>query len=109
MTSTKVIHRTESANGKSFEYHVLGLDDSDFFDSLVSFFKKYYDAEVENFTDGIATRSWQLRSNGEYFMIEHHDDIGNWFYSCDPSGDSDLMKVMAADLEARLKDIPYEQ
>lgn len=106
--SSKVIHRNESKDGKPVEYYVLGLDDSEFFDSLVSFFKKYYGAEVENQTDGISTRSWQLRSKGEYFILEHHDDIGNWFYSCEPAGDSPLMQTMAADLEERLKDVPYE-
>jgi len=77
--SNKVIHRNVPSDGKPVEYHVLGLEDSEFFDSLVSFFKKYYDA-----------------------------DIGNWFYSCEPSGDSQLMAEVAADLEERLKDAPYE-
>jgi hypothetical protein len=108
MMSNKVIHRNESVGGKPVEYHVLGLEDSDFFDSLISFFKKYYAAEVANQTDGISTRSWQLRSKSEYFMLEHHEDIGNWFYSCEPSGDSELMREMAADWEKRLKDAPYE-
>lgn len=108
MMSSKVIRRDVSKSGSLVEYHILGLDDSDFFDSLVSFFMKYYGAEVETKTDGISTRSWQLRSQGEYFMLEHHDDIGNWFYSCEPLGDSQLMQAMAADLEERLKDIPYD-
>jgi hypothetical protein len=108
MMSNKVIHRNVPSDGKPVEYHVLGLEDSEFFDSLVSFFKKYYDAEVTTNTDGISTRSWQLRSKGEYFMLEHHEDIGNWFYSCEPSGDSQLMAEIASDLEERLKDAPYE-
>ncbi|AJQ92696.1 hypothetical Protein YC6258_00646 [Gynuella sunshinyii YC6258] len=41
-------------------------------------------------------------------MLEHHEDIGNWFYSCEPSGDSQLMSEIASDLEERLKDTPYE-
>lgn len=107
MISSKVIHRKESENGKPVEYYVLGVDDSEFFDSLVEFFKKNYEAEVEVQTDGISTRSYQLRSRGEYFMLEHSDDVGNWFYSCEPAGDSLLMQSIAADLEDRLKDVPY--
>lgn len=107
MKNTKVINKQPSTNGNFIEYHLLGLDDSDFFDSLVSFFRKNYHAEVETFTDGISTRTWQLRVNNEYIKLEHHDDIDNWFYSCEPSGDSILMHEIAADLEERLKNIPY--
>lgn len=103
----KVIHRDASNANQPVKYHVLGLDDWNFFDSLVSFFEKYYEAVVEKEDDGIHTRSWQLRAKGEYFMLEHNEDLGNWFYSCDEKGDSALMRAMADDLEHRLKDIPY--
>lgn len=104
----KVIHRDASKANQPVEYHVLGLDDWEFFESLVSFFEKHYGAVVDNKTDGINTRSWQLRAQGEYFMLEHHEDLGNWFYSCEGQGDSALMRTMAVDLESRLKNTPYE-
>lgn len=107
--TSKVIHREVSKVGLPVEYHVLGLDDWDFFDSLVSFFEKHYGAVIENKTDGINTRSWQLRSRGEYFMLEHNEGLGNWFYSCEEKGDSPLMRIIADDLEDRLKNVAYDQ
>jgi hypothetical protein len=104
----KVIRRDASNANQPVKYHVLGLDDWDFFDSLVSFFEKYYEASVENKEDGIHTRTWQLRAKDEYFMLEHNEDLGNWFYSCEEEGDSALMRAMAEDLECRLKDVPYD-
>jgi len=108
ISTDKVIHRDSSKINQPVEYHVLGLDDWDFFDSLVSFFEKYYGAEVESRTDGINTRSWQLYAQGEYFMLEHNDDLGNWFFSCNDEGDSALMHTMADDLENRLKKVTYD-
>lgn len=105
--NSEVIFRKESDDG-AVEYHVLGLDDSDFFDSLINFFKKNYSASVESTSDGLITRVWQLQIKGEYFTLEHHSDLGNWFYSCSSSGDSSLMQEIALDLEARLKNVPYE-
>lgn len=106
--NTQAIHCKKSDDGNIIEYHVLGLDDSDFFDSLIKFFKKNYSASVESRIDGLITRVWQLQIKGEYFTLEHHSDLGNWFYSCSSSGDSPLMQEIALDLEARLKNIPYE-
>lgn len=103
-----VISRDTSNSDGPVEYHVLGLDDWDFFDSLISFFQKNYQAEITNKNDGVYTRTWQLRSSGEYFMLEHHDDIGNWFYTCNEEGDSELMHRISADLEERLKNVPSE-
>lgn len=108
MSENVIVHKIKSDAGTLVEYHVDGVSDWNFFDSLLEFFKKQYGAVVENFTDGIFTRSYQLRVNGEYFMLEHNGDIGNWFFSCAESGDSPLMHVLADDLEARLKDVPYE-
>ena len=103
-----VIHREVPADGTAVKYHVLGLDDWDYFDSLISFFKKYYDAEISNQTDGINTRTYQIRCRGEYFMLEHNEGIGNYFCSCQENGDSNLMKLLASDLEERLENVPYE-
>ena len=104
----KVIFRDTSKASGQVEYHVLGLHDWDFFDSLIHFFQKHYDAEVTNKTDGVHTRVWQLRCSGEYFMLEHHDDIGNWFYTCNKEGDSQLMHEISQDLEDRLNEVPYD-
>lgn len=83
------------------------MDDWEFFDSLIAFFQKYYDATIENRTDGISTRSYQLRARNEYFMVEHNEDFGNWFYSCDNPVKSSFMDVLASDLENRLASVPY--
>ena len=103
-----VIHRDISRKGYPIEYHVLGLRDWGFFDTLIHFLEKPYGAVVENKTEGIISRAWQLRARNEYFMVEHNEDIGNWFYTCEDDGDSDFMKVIASDLELRLKNISYE-
>jgi hypothetical protein len=103
-----VIHREVPTDGTAVKYHVLGLDDWDYFDTLIKFFKKYYGAEPNNQTDGINTRMCQLRCENEYFILEHNEDIGNCFYSCEQGGDSSLMHEFSSDLEKRLNNIPYE-
>lgn len=103
-----VVRRLVPVDDSPVEYHLIGISDWDFFDSLISFFVKYYSASVESADDGIVTRSYQLRARDEYFMVKHHQDIGNWFFSCAEVGDSALMRTIAEDLENRLKEIPFE-
>ncbi len=103
---SKVIQR--SKRGNVIEYHVLGLEDSEYFDTLISFFQKQYNAEILSEDNGIHTRRTQLRCKDESFFLEHNEDIGNWFYSCETSGDSRFMVEIAKELEGRLSDIPYE-
>ncbi|MGB3430250.1 hypothetical protein [Achromobacter sp.] len=79
MSENVIVRKIKSDAGILVEYHIDGVSDWNFFDSLLEFFKKQYGAVVENFTDGIFTRSYQLRVNGEYFILEHNEDIGNWF------------------------------
>ena len=106
--TNRVIYREASGENQPIKYHVIGMNDWGFFDSLVEFFQKNYGATVEVKSDGINTRCWQLRARGEYFMLEHNEDLGNWFYSCGSEGDSALMQAIADDLEGRLKDIPCQ-
>ena len=108
MKKENVIYRKKKDSQGVVEYHVLGLEDSDFFDTLISFFSKNYNTEISVKDEGTNTRSYQLRCRNEYFILKHNSDIGNWFYSCQPSGDSELMEEIAADLENRLKDVSYE-
>lgn len=103
-----VIHKENSIANEPAKYQILGLNDWEFFDTLVSFLIKNFNAEVITEDDGLYTRKWQLFCDGELFFIEHHEDAGNWFQSCSDKGDSDLMRKIAKDLEERLKDIPYE-
>lgn len=103
----KAIRREKSDNG-SIECQVLGVDDWDFFDSLVSFFEKNYNASIDNKVDGINTRTYQMCVKQEYFILKHNEDIGNWLYSCDLSGDSELMNVAARDLENKLINIDWD-
>jgi hypothetical protein len=108
MNSSNVISRVKSLDG-IVEYHVLGVATWDHFDSLVSFFEKYYFAEVISKEDVIFTRKWVMKCEGESFILCHHDDIGNYFYSCTQAGDSHLMMTIANDLSNRLKDVGYEK
>lgn len=103
-----VISKSKNLEEKHIEYHILGVSDWDFFDILIAFLKKHYDAEVAIEDDGIFTRSHQLRIRDEYLILKHHEDIGNWFYSCQPEGDSDLMEAIAADLDTRLREVEYD-
>lgn len=104
---SKVISRLKSKEGIT-EYHVLGVETWDYFDSLVSFFKKYHSAEICSQQDGVFTREWCLKVDGEYFTLCHHEDVGNYFYSSLLDGKTDLMDVFANDLTQRLKDTSYE-
>lgn len=93
---------------KVVEYHVLGVEDWDFFDTLIEYFIQEYNSIVTIKDDGINSRIWQLRCKDEYFILEHYEDVGNWFYSCNSSGDSGLMDDIAKKLERALKDVPYD-
>ncbi|NCF75707.1 MAG: hypothetical protein GWP45_00790 [Proteobacteria bacterium] len=96
-----VISREKNSDGKTIEYHLIRIGTWDLFADIVKFFEQNYDAEVHVKTDGIYTRNWQIRCRDEYFIFEHHEDIGNWFYSCSEEGDSLLMHEIADDLEQR--------
>lgn len=103
-----VIYKDERRENGAVKYHVNGLEDSEFFDTLVAFLVKQYNAEIIMRSDGITSRVWQLKINDEILTLEHQEDIGNCFYSNTSAGDSALMQTIASDLESRLKDVPYE-
>jgi len=84
------------------EYHLIRIGTWDLFEDLARFFEKKYGAEPQVKNDGIMTREWQFWCDGEYFIFKHHEDIGNWFYSCSEKGDSELMRTIATDLQYRL-------
>ncbi len=54
--ANKVIHKEQAGNVS--QYHVIGLMDSDFFDTLVKFFLKHYGAKVSLEEDGIHRWWW---------------------------------------------------
>lgn len=90
------------------KYYVLGLEERTFFDSLIKFLEKYYEAEIISKNEGLITRFWQLRIKEECIMVEHHEDMGNCFYSCDyKNEESDLANLIANDLTQRLKNVSY--
>ncbi len=62
--ANKVIHKEQAGNVT--QYYVIGLMDSDFFDTLVKFFLKHYGAKVSLEEDGIHRWRWQLRCRNEY-------------------------------------------
>jgi len=105
--SSKVISRQISKEGIT-EYHVVGVDTWEYFDSLVCFFMKHYSAEVCSQQDGIYTREWSLKVNSETFIICHHEDVGNYFYSSLNAGKTELMELFTQDLTQRLKNTNYE-
>ncbi|ODS22424.1 hypothetical protein AB835_14250 [Candidatus Endobugula sertula] len=100
----KVIAKHKNEEQGYIEYHLVQVGSWDLFGDLVSFFEQYYDALVHVKTDGIHTRKWQIRCRDEYFMFEHNEDVGNWFYSCSDEGDSPLMHEISEELERRLSE-----
>lgn len=72
------IARQQSELGYT-EYHVLGLDNVDFFDSLLAFIKQTFHVVVLNIDVGIYTKKAYLNSGDISLVLEHHDDIGNFF------------------------------
>ncbi|MCJ8160486.1 hypothetical protein [Acinetobacter zhairhuonensis] len=103
---SKVISKQLSKSG-IVEYHVLGLDDKDFFDTLLSFIKQEFGAILLNLDEGIYTKKAYLNINNISLILEHHDDIGNCFYSTDLKSKEILEKIVI-ELESRLHDYPYE-
>lgn len=97
-----VIAKEKNDRDGTVEYHLFRIGSWDLFDDIAGFFEQHYGAEVHHKTDGICTRKWQMRCRDEYFFFEHHEDIGNWFYSCSEEGDSPLMQEIANELEKRL-------
>lgn len=89
------------------EYHVVGLNDVDFFDSLLAFMQQTFHVVVINIDIGIYTKKAYLNSNGISLVLEHNDDIGNFFYSTDLNAHR-LLENISEELELRLKDCPYE-
>lgn len=97
-----VIAKERNKSDGPLEYHLVRIGTWDSFGDIAKFFEQNYGAEVHVKTDGIYIRKWQLRCRDEYFIFEHHEDIGNWFYSCSEQGDSPLMQEIAGELERRL-------
>ena len=104
MKISKVINKIYNKQNQRLEYHILGLEDWEFFDTILSFLKKSYDIEIQSFSDGIVTRKYELLYKGECFTLEHHGDIGNSFYGVDGSK---FLESIANDFEEKLKDVPY--
>lgn len=104
MKISKVINKIYNKQNQRLEYHILGLEDWEFFDTILSFLKKSYDIEIQSFSDGIVTRKYELLYKGECFTLEHHGDIGNYFYGVE---ESKFLESIANDFEEKLKDVPY--
>lgn len=96
---------SKEINGKgTTEYHLVAMGTWDFFSDFSLFFEQQYGAVVQVKRDDIYTREWQFYCRNEYFIFKHHEDIGNWFYSCNENGDSVLLDEISNDIEARIKD-----
>lgn len=104
--SFNVINKIYNQENQRAEYYILGLEDWAFFDTILSFLKKSYGVEVQSFSDGIITRKYELLYQGECFTLEHHGDIGNYFYGIQKSR---FLEEIANDFEEKLKDIPFSK
>lgn len=104
--NNNVISKYISQSG-GVEYHVLGLNDVDFFDTLLIFLKQEFNAFLLNIDDGLYTKKAYLNIDNISLVLEHHDDIGNFFYSTDLNS-KDILEKISDELESRLKDCPYE-
>lgn len=87
-----------------FEYHLVKMGSWDNFSDFSKYFEKEFYAQVVEAKDGIYTRDWVFESNDERFIFKHHEDIGNWFYSCSGDGASNLMERMMLDIIERFTD-----
>lgn len=98
----KVIAKYENEEQGYIEYHLVQIGSWDLFGDISCFFEEKCGAIPHMKNDGIETRTWQFRYKDEYFMFKHHEDIGNWFYSCSDSGNSEAVQSLADELENRL-------
>ena len=85
------------------EYHVVGVDGWEDFEAIVEFIVRRFSAEIMDRLDGICSRTWILRSGDVDFVVKHHDDIGNYFFSAESSPEKEkLLRAVAAALNAQL-------
>ena len=89
------------------EYYVLGLHDLKFFDVLKMFIQQQFQARLMNQDKGLFTQKAYFNIDGIDLILEHHDDIGNYFYSTH-SNATELLEKISSELEQRLNDCPYE-
>ena len=105
-TAYDIIHKVISDKCIT-EYHIVDVGTWEHFESLSTFFEQQYHAKITHKTDGIYTREWGFRCRDEEFILKHHEDIGNYFYSTQ-NAHSKLLETIAEDLTQRLRDVPYE-
>jgi hypothetical protein len=95
----KVIAKRKNEEKGYIEYHLIQIGTWDLFGDISRFFEEKCEAVPHVKNDGVITRVWQFRYKDEYFMFEHHEDVGNWFYSCSDEDDSDGVKELTEKLE----------
>lgn len=86
------------------QYHIHGTGDWDSFDSLMKFLEQRYNARLQNLDNGIFTRKAYFNIGNFAVILEHHDDIGNYFYSYDLDANA-LLENIAMELELRLQNV----
>jgi len=96
-----IISKEKNSAG-NYEYHLVRMGSWEFFSDFSEFFKQQYSAIPLVKDDGIYTRLWKFSCGEEEFYFEHHEDIGNWFYSSSGDGQSNLLDNIANDISSRI-------
>ena len=63
------------------EYHLVNARGWSNFDSVLQFLNDEFDAKVIEKFDGIWTRDYELDVKGTLIFFQHHEDIGNLYFS----------------------------
>ena len=106
MGKYKVVSKRFNIKKNLVEYHLVQMGTWDFFDDFLKVFNKHHKVKIEKSLDGIFTRKYTLSRDNITFEFEHHEDIGNWFYSTSKEAHPFLEKL-ALNLESMFCHIPY--
>lgn len=77
------------------------------FNSLLTFIQQKFDASLINIDEGLFTKKAYLNVGNITLVLEHHDDIGNYFYSNDLNS-KEVTERLSRILESTLHNCLYD-
>lgn len=83
-------------------YHFWADPSWDGFDTLVQYMEKFWAAAVNQRSDEVYSRTWELTSNGVPIRVRHDSQAGNSFFRSDGIGDTALLDKIFEDLSQKL-------
>jgi len=92
------------------EYYTIGIEGWDECEALVAYIAKHFGARTVEQLDGIYTRRWTLCIGETEVIVQHHDDVGNYFYGKkdSPGGEAVAAKI-ASHLTEQLRKVRTDE